>query len=70
MEQSPIRRVGVVGLGRMGLPLARHLVQAGFAVTGFDVDPARLTALADVRGTPLTSAREVAVLTYSKWIRL
>lgn len=60
MEQSPIRRVGVVGLGRMGLPLARHLAQAGFAVTGFDVDPARLTALADVRGTPLTSAREVA----------
>ncbi len=60
MHGSPLRRVGVVGLGRMGLPLARHLVRAGLAVAGFDVDPARLTALAEVRGTPLTSAREVA----------
>ncbi len=60
MDSSTIRCVGVVGLGRMGLPMARHLLRAGFVVVGFDVDPARLTALADVRGTPLASVGEVA----------
>ncbi len=60
MDWSPIRCVGVIGLGRMGLPMARHLVRAGFVVVGFDVDPARLTALADVGGTPLASVGEVA----------
>jgi len=31
-------RVGVVGLGRMGLGIARRLARAGFGVTGFDPD--------------------------------
>jgi len=32
------RRVGVVGLGKMGRPIARHIADKGFAVTGFDLD--------------------------------
>lgn len=32
-------RVGFVGLGVMGAPMARHLLRAGHAVTGFDPDP-------------------------------
>jgi UDP-N-acetyl-D-glucosamine dehydrogenase len=35
-------RVGVVGLGYVGLPLATEFAQAGFAVTGIDLDPAKL----------------------------
>lgn len=35
-----IRKVGLIGLGKMGLPMARHLAAEGFAVTGFDVNPA------------------------------
>jgi UDP-N-acetyl-D-glucosamine dehydrogenase len=34
-------RVGVIGLGYVGLPLAVELARAGFAVTGFDVDSAK-----------------------------
>ncbi|MEL7472650.1 MAG: nucleotide sugar dehydrogenase [Planctomycetota bacterium] len=34
-------RVGVVGLGYVGLPLARAFFDAGFSVLGFDVDPAK-----------------------------
>lgn len=30
--------VGVVGLGRMGAPMARRLVEAGYRVCGFDID--------------------------------
>jgi len=33
------RSVGFVGLGRMGYHMARHLVEAGFDVTGVDVLP-------------------------------
>lgn len=32
-------RVGVVGCGRMGLPMARALLHAGFDVKGFDIRP-------------------------------
>jgi len=34
-------RVGVVGLGRMGLPIAVALADAGFSVVGFDTLPER-----------------------------
>jgi UDP-N-acetyl-D-glucosamine dehydrogenase len=33
--------VGIVGLGYVGLPLARALLGAGFRVIGFDTDPAK-----------------------------
>jgi len=36
-------RVGVIGLGYVGLPLAVELAHAGFTVTGFDVDRARVS---------------------------
>jgi len=38
-------RVGVIGLGYVGLPLALLFEEAGFPVTGFDVDPAKTEAL-------------------------
>lgn len=43
------RTVGVVGLGRMGRPIARHIAQAGHAVVGFDRDPAA-TSTAQAEG--------------------
>ena len=30
-------RIGFIGLGNMGLPMAANLIKAGHAVTGFDV---------------------------------
>jgi UDP-N-acetyl-D-glucosamine dehydrogenase len=38
-------RVGVVGLGYVGLPLAMVFADAGFSVTGVDVNAARVEAL-------------------------
>ena len=38
-------RVGVIGLGYVGLPLALLFEEAGFPVVGFDVDPAKPEAL-------------------------
>jgi UDP-N-acetyl-D-glucosamine dehydrogenase len=39
-------RVGIVGMGYVGLPLALAFVESGFAVTGFDVDADKVAALA------------------------
>src|SRR5262245_43020664 len=38
-------RVGIIGLGYVGLPLARHFCDRGIAVLGFDVDPAKVERL-------------------------
>jgi UDP-N-acetyl-D-glucosamine dehydrogenase len=53
-------RVGVVGLGYVGLPLAAEFARAGLAATGFEVDRAKADAvnrgesyIADVRSAQL-----------------
>lgn len=38
-------RAAVIGLGYVGLPLAVAIARAGFSVTGFDIDPQKVTAL-------------------------
>jgi UDP-N-acetyl-D-glucosamine dehydrogenase len=38
--------VAIIGLGYVGLPLARIFVERGFPVLGFDTDPAKVDALA------------------------
>lgn len=38
-------RLGVVGLGRVGLPLAMLCSRAGFRITGFDVDSYKVASL-------------------------
>ena len=39
-------RVLFIGLGNMGLPMARNLAKAGFSVTGFDLAPDAVQAFA------------------------
>ena len=43
--ESRQARVGVVGLGYVGLPLAVEFAQAGFAVTGIDIDKTKVDLL-------------------------
>ncbi|HET8638879.1 MAG TPA: NAD(P)-binding domain-containing protein, partial [Solirubrobacterales bacterium] len=57
-------RVGIVGLGYVGLPLAVAFAEAGHEVVGFDVDPRKVEGLSagrshiedvpDERLTPLS----------------
>ena len=42
-------RVGVVGLGYVGLPLLVEFARSGFEAIGFDLDAAKITAIADGR---------------------
>ena len=42
-------RVGIIGLGYVGLPLAVEMGKAGLTVVGYDVDPAKITSLSEGR---------------------
>ena len=50
--------VGFIGLGNMGGPMAANLVKAGHTVTGFDLNPAALDALAKAGGKIAASAAD------------
>ncbi|HEV8106119.1 MAG TPA: NAD(P)-dependent oxidoreductase, partial [Burkholderiales bacterium] len=55
-----INRIGILGLGKMGAPMARHLLAKGYSVAGFDpLEPARSNARA-LGVSVLGSPREVA----------
>jgi 3-hydroxyisobutyrate dehydrogenase-like beta-hydroxyacid dehydrogenase len=56
IERQP---VGLMGLGLMGEVLAGRLMAAGFAVCGYDIDPAKNTRL-EAMGGQAASASEVA----------
>jgi UDP-N-acetyl-D-glucosamine dehydrogenase len=42
-------KIGVIGLGYVGLPLVIEFHKAGFQVTGFDIDDKKVTALREQR---------------------
>lgn len=52
--------IGFVGLGHMGLPMARNLLNAGHNVTGYDVNPAPLEAFAQSGGRAANTLTELA----------
>jgi UDP-N-acetyl-D-glucosamine dehydrogenase len=43
--QTRTARAGVIGLGYVGLPLAMTISRAGFKVSGFDIDPGKISAI-------------------------
>ncbi|HEY6375020.1 MAG TPA: nucleotide sugar dehydrogenase [Edaphobacter sp.] len=43
--ESRTAKIGVIGLGYVGLPLSLLLAEAGFKVTGFDIDANKVTDL-------------------------
>ncbi len=58
---SAIRKIGFVGVGNMGNPMAGHLVKAGFDVTVFDARPETMQAfVAQHGGKSAVSLVEVA----------
>ena len=60
MADGTISRVGVIGLGRMGLPMARHLKRRGFSVVGYDRSAKAVGQLVEAGGVGASSPGEVA----------
>src|SRR6516165_668798 len=55
-----MRRIGIVGLGAMGRPMARHLIAKGFTVCGYDPVVAAQDKAAALGVTVVASPAEVA----------
>jgi 3-hydroxyisobutyrate dehydrogenase len=60
MPSAEKQTIGVLGAGRMGLPVIGHLVRAGHTVLAYDVDPAKKEAVADKGATFVTTTGDVA----------
>lgn len=50
-----IKIVGISGLGRMGLAMALRLLDLGFTVVGYDIDPARCSLFQEAGGIVVQS---------------
>jgi putative dehydrogenase len=57
-KEAAMQRVGVIGLGKMGLPIARNLMDRGFEVIGYRRNGSR--ELAEAGGSVASSPAEVA----------
>ena len=55
-------RIGFIGVGTMGLPMAANLVKKGFTVTAFDMSPAAVTAATAVGAAAAASAAEAVAV--------
>jgi len=53
VSDTDIRSVGIVGLGTMGTPIATRLVEGGYKVYGYDLQPERLDSFASAGGSPV-----------------
>lgn len=55
-----VQRVGLIGLGVMGTAMSGHLIDAGFEVSGFDIDASRMDVLVASGGQRRGGPAEVA----------
>jgi 3-hydroxyisobutyrate dehydrogenase len=53
-------KIGFIGLGNMGLPMAQNLLKAGHAVQGFDMNKAQVDALVTSSGQATDSVKAAA----------
>ena len=54
-----MKRVGLVGLGNMGIGMAKNLIKAGFPLSGFDLCEEKGKMLSELGGTPVASVGAV-----------
>ncbi|HMS78946.1 MAG TPA: NAD(P)-binding domain-containing protein [Burkholderiaceae bacterium] len=54
-----MERIGFVGLGRMGRPMAANLLKKGFALTVHDIDPRPVRALVELGATAAADLAQV-----------
>ena len=59
-EKDAATRVGWIGLGAMGFPMAGCVARAGFDVSAYDINPARAEALTTDGVKPAASINEAA----------
>ena len=53
-------KLGMIGLGKMGLALSKEMIADGHEVVGYDIDSDRMKMLEDLGGSRAASAKEIA----------
>ena len=60
MTDSLDQNIGFIGVGNMGFPMALRLIEAGYTVTVFDLNPEPLEQLSRVGANIANSTEEAA----------
>jgi 3-hydroxyisobutyrate dehydrogenase-like beta-hydroxyacid dehydrogenase len=60
MAEAKIETVGLIGLGKMGGPMARHMLRAGYKVVSYDTSADAVAAAVKDGATGAASAADVA----------
>lgn len=55
-----MRKIGFIGVGIMGKPMAKNLIDAGYEMIAYDIDPQALAEIVDYGAEKANSCREVA----------
>lgn len=55
-----MKKIGFIGMGVMGLPMARNIIKAGFELTAFDINPDALQTIRQDGGSAADSAKGAA----------
>jgi 2-hydroxy-3-oxopropionate reductase len=55
-----MKKIGFIGLGIMGKPMARNLLKAGYTLTVYDILPEAVQAVVDAGAKPGSSSKDVA----------
>lgn len=55
-----MKKIGFIGTGVMGLPMARNVIKGGFEVTAFDINPDALQTIRQDGGAAADSAKGAA----------
>lgn len=59
-EKSDVKKIGFIGLGIMGKPMAANLIKAGYELVVYDIVPEKLTALVQAGAQAGASGKDVA----------
>lgn len=55
-----MKRIGIIGLGDMGIGMAANIIKSDFNLCGFDLQKERLNSLKQLGGLPLSQYSEIA----------
>ena len=50
-------KIGFIGLGAMGFPMAKNVMKKGYHLTAYDIDQKRLEAIIGFGAAPAASGR-------------
>jgi 3-hydroxyisobutyrate dehydrogenase-like beta-hydroxyacid dehydrogenase len=60
-ENSKVTKTAVIGLGSMGIPMARHMLAQGYNVSGYDINSYTMSKASEMGVKTVSSVQEVGL---------